>query len=225
MTKQPLIVYGCSDPFVFDIIETATLLGHEVIAIDNTGGAAKDLPCEVLPESAVQSHHRAIPVITGDAVYAEFAPLRRDRALIETLKRLRADAAAAGFSRWSRLVHPSAVVFSTATIGVNVFINANSTVSSNTRIGDHSRINRNAAIGHDIQIGDDCQINPGAVLISRVTLCDDVFVAAGCSVLNGVTLGVGSTAGAGSLVTRDVPAGELVMGTPARVVTEASKEA
>ena len=47
----------------------------------------------------------------------------------------------------------------------------------------------------------------------------------GAIVLNGVTVGAGSLVAAGSVVTKDVPAGCLVMGTPAVVKRQLSLEA
>jgi len=54
---------------------------------------------------------------------------------------------------------------------------------------------------------------------SRITVGDDVWIGAGCTVLKGVDLGNGSTIGAGSVVTKNVPASTVVVGVPAREVS------
>ena len=49
---------------------------------------------------------------------------------------------------------------------------------------------------------------------------DNVWVSAGVIVCPGVTIGNDTVVGAGAVVTRDLPAGVVAMGVPARVVRE-----
>lgn len=51
---------------------------------------------------------------------------------------------------------------------------------------------------------------------------EDASVGAGAIILCGVTIGRGSMVGAGAVVTRDVPDGVLVVGTPARATRPVS---
>lgn len=51
-----------------------------------------------------------------------------------------------------------------------------------------------------------------------VEIGDDVFVGARAIILRGVTVGEGSVVGAGSVVTRDIPAYSVCAGNPARVI-------
>jgi len=47
---------------------------------------------------------------------------------------------------------------------------------------------------------------------------EDVFMGARVTVLPGVTIGDGAAVGAGSVVSRDIPAGAVAVGNPAKVI-------
>jgi galactoside O-acetyltransferase len=53
---------------------------------------------------------------------------------------------------------------------------------------------------------------------SPITICDDVWIGMNCIILKGVTIGEGAVVGAGSVVTKDVPAWTVVAGNPAKIV-------
>ena len=93
-----------------------------------------------------------------------------------------------------------------------------------------------------ITIGENAFIGPGTCLscvshalvaeerqkgicVSRpITLEKDVWIGANCSILGGVTIGEGSIIGAGSVVTKDIPAGVVAVGNPCRVLRKVTKE-
>ena len=53
-----------------------------------------------------------------------------------------------------------------------------------------------------------------------INIADDVFIGMSCLILKGVSIGASSTIGAGSVVTRDIPAGVIAAGNPARIIRE-----
>jgi acetyltransferase-like isoleucine patch superfamily enzyme len=60
--------------------------------------------------------------------------------------------------------------------------------------------------------------NPDEIAVRPIVIEDNVFIGADVFVLKGVTIGRNSVIGAGSVVTRDVPANTIAAGNPARVV-------
>ena len=74
-------------------------------------------------------------------------------------------------------------------------------------VGSHVRIGNHVVIGHQVTLG-------GKDLkIDRMPIIEDgVYLGAGCKVLGMVTIGRGVTVGANAVVTRDVPAGCVVVG-------------
>ena len=105
------------------------------------------------------------------------------------------------------------------------------------RIGRQAFINSNCTMydGAPISIGDECLLAAGVQLITAthpvdpgarraaleqahpVTLEDGVWLGAGVLVCPGVTIGENTVVGAGSVVTRSLPAGVVAHGNPARV--------
>ncbi len=90
----------------------------------------------------------------------------------------------------------------------------------------------------EIVIGDDVQIGPNVQLLTPIhpleagprrdkweaakpiAIGDNVWLGGGVIVCPGVTIGADTVVGAGSVVTKDLPAGVLALGNPARVVRE-----
>lgn len=97
--------------------------------------------------------------------------------------------------------------------------------------------------GAPIAIGDECLFGPGVQLITAthpidpvprraaieqalpITLGAGVWLGAGALVLPGITVGENTVVGAGAVVARDLPAGVLAVGNPARVVREIGSHA
>lgn len=219
MTDKRLLIFGASARFVRDIMDAAALQGWSPLLVDPvTDRNPWNEP--VLLASRLTPEDRRLPAIIGDAAFADLAGLPRNTKIIETHRRLRDHAAREAITQWMTVVHPSAVVASTAQLGVAVFVGAQSTIASSTVLDDHVQINRNSSIGHDIRLHEGVQIGPGVTLTSGITVERDAFVAAGATIVNDVTVGEGATVAAGAVVVRDVPAGAVVAGVPAREVRQ-----
>lgn len=119
---------------------------------------------------------------------------------------------------WGVMVHATASVAPSAVIGPGVWIHPQVTIASMSQLGAGCCINRNASVGHHNVLGDFCRLNPGAHTAGHCILESGVTVGMGAVCREGVRIGAGAQVGAGSVVLKDVPAGMVVAGIPAKPI-------
>jgi sugar O-acyltransferase (sialic acid O-acetyltransferase NeuD family) len=114
------------------------------------------------------------------------------------------------------LVHTTAYIAPTATIGLGNVICPLVFVGPGARLGDHVAVNVGACIGHDSVVEEGSIVSPNATICGSAHLGRGVFIGAGATVAPGVHIGRNSQIGAGSVVYRQVPPGSLAIGNPAK---------
>jgi acetyltransferase-like isoleucine patch superfamily enzyme len=112
----------------------------------------------------------------------------------------------------------------TADFGKNIAIGKRVFINSGCRFQDQGgiTIGDDCLIGHNVVIATvQHGLDPrrrGDLLPAPVTIGRNVWLGANVTVLPGVTIGDDSVVGAGSVVTKDVPARVIAVGSPARVI-------
>jgi maltose O-acetyltransferase len=108
------------------------------------------------------------------------------------------------------------------TLGDDVFMNFNCVVLDVVPVTVGDRVQMASAVQ---LLAADHPLDPverasGREFGRPITIEDDVWLGGGAIVCPGVTIGRASVIGAGSVVTKDIPAGVVAVGNPCRVIRE-----
>lgn len=124
------------------------------------------------------------------------------------------------------------VVFPDAQIGENCNICANVLIENDVVIGNNVTVKSGVQLWDGTTVEDNVFIGPNATFtndlfprsknpdwkLERTIIKKGASIGANATILCGITIGENAMIGAGSVVTKDVPAGELWVGNPARFV-------
>ena len=122
------------------------------------------------------------------------------------------------------------VVLPGARIGRNCNINAMVFVENDVRVGDNVTVKCGVQLWDGVTLEDDVFVGPNATFtndryprskryaedVERTRVKRGATIGANATILCGLTIGRNAMIGAGSVVTHDVPDGELWAGNPAR---------
>ena len=125
-------------------------------------------------------------------------------------------------------VYEPANVYPTAALGEDVQIGAFAEVGHNVIIGDRTKIGMGSFLCEGVKIGKDVFVAPRVCFTNDLnfpstkenwldtTIEDNVGIGANSTIRCGVRIGKGALIGCGSVVTKNVPAGEMWAGNPAK---------
>lgn len=144
-------------------------------------------------------------------------------------------------------IRSGTAIYAGSTIGAGLQTGHNVVIREENTIGDNLNIWNNSTIDYGCIIGNGIKIHCNVYVAQFTTLEDDVFLAPGVTIANDphplcglcmrgptikrrarigvnvtllshITIGEGALIGAGSVVTRDIPASAVAYGNPARPV-------
>jgi acetyltransferase EpsM len=205
---RPLLILGTTR-FSEAVAETASIAGVAVagfvenLSRERCAETLNGLPIHWIDDSAVfAGTHDAICGLgtTRRSIFVE-------------------QAAALGFE-FATVVHPTAYVSPTTTLGVGGYIGPAAAISPHCHIGDHAIVLSGSLVGHHTEIGAFASLMLGANVAGSTRIGEATWIATGAVVIDHVNVGSQAVVAAGAVVVEDVPDGVQVMGVPARIVRE-----
>ena len=120
------------------------------------------------------------------------------------------------------LVHPTAIVVTSATIEDGAILCPYAIASDSCRVGRFVIMNYHTSLGHDASAGDFSVLSPYATLGGNAHVAEDVFLGLHASVGPGKTVGARSKVSANSCVLSSAPADSIAFGVPGSVAPRLS---
>lgn len=124
------------------------------------------------------------------------------------------------------------VVLPDARIGRDCNICSHCLIENDVILGDRVTVKSGVQLWDGLRVGDDVFIGPNVTFTNdnfprskqylrqypTTTILTGASIGGGSVILPGITIGINAMVGAGSVVTRSVPDGSIVVGNPARIV-------
>jgi UDP-perosamine 4-acetyltransferase len=195
----PLIVLGAGGHSRV-LLDALQLIGSTILGVVDPAlkaGESGPLGYAVLGGDDVLERYRPDEVRLVNGIGSIGPTTRRDEIYRRNL--------AKGFG-FASVVHPSAVISTSAVLAEGVQIMAGCVVQTGASIGANTIVNTRASVDHDCRIGETVHVAPGVTLSGTVTVGDRTHIGTGATVIQGITIGPDSVIAAGAAVYRDLPA-------------------
>ena len=117
------------------------------------------------------------------------------------------------------LIHPSAFVDESVSIGPSNYIGSQVNISGDCSIGVCNIVNNLVNIDHETQIGNFNHFSPGSIICGRAKIANFVWLGANATVIDNIFIEDKCFVGAGSVIIKDiVDVGSTLVGVPGRQI-------
>ena len=172
-------------------------------------------------------YEEIIYIDDGDNTYPTFEEIKGQNnipmafgiGINATRKKLFDKAVKHGFDVVS-LVHPSALLSSTVTIGSGTVVMPNVIVNANSHIGNGVILNTSCVVEHENIIEDFVHISPNVGLAGEVQVKENTHIGIGTNVIQCLTIGSNCIVGAGSVVLKSIENNKLCFGNPCKIMKD-----
>jgi sugar O-acyltransferase (sialic acid O-acetyltransferase NeuD family) len=119
--------------------------------------------------------------------------------------------------RCATFIHPSVRIWSSTTIGENVFIFEDNTIQPFTKIGKNTVLWSGNHVGHHSSIGDNCFISSHVVISGSCSVGNNVFIGVNSTIHDNIIIADECLIGSGTLITKSTAPKEVyvIKGTKA----------
>lgn len=118
------------------------------------------------------------------------------------------------------LIHPSVIIGDKdyVKIGKGCIFCAYTAITCDVEVGDFVILNLACTLGHDTVIEDYSAFMPSCNISGEVRIGEGVYCGTGVKIINQTSIGENTIVGAGSVVTKPLPANCTAVGVPAKVI-------